>query len=145
MIIIYRSNICKPLRVAFTTGGLQTAVDRSGPRNQFFSLFIFTAKEEFPGILTTLNDYDVTGVDQQGDLSAKVLKRHLFALGLFCSTAVLQGPFNEKFFFETVENLPMSNPFNKAAQKFSLASVSYFLLMIHNDKDLIIENTHYRK
>ena len=99
---------------------------------------MFRAKEELPGILTTLNDYDVTSIDQQGDLSAKVLKRRLFALGLFCSTLVLQGPFYDKFLFETVVNLLISNPFNKAAQRFSLASVSYFLLMIHNDKELII-------
>jgi len=127
MIIIYRANICKPLRVAFTAGGSHTAVDRGGPRDQFFSLVMFAAKEELPGILATLKDYDTTGIDQEGDLSAKVLERRLFSLGLFCSTAVVQGAFYDKFFFETVVKLPMSNPFNKAAEKFSLASVSYFL------------------
>ena len=51
------------LKVTFTSGGTHTTVDRKGPNDQFYSLVMHKAREELPGILITLNDYGVFGVD----------------------------------------------------------------------------------
>ena len=125
----FRNNIGKPLRVAFSNGGTQTrAVDRGGPRDQFFTQVMYLSKELLPVTLTSLKQYEETGVDLEGDLSSKSLKKLLYALGLMCSLAVLQGSFYDKFFFNAVVDLSMSNPFNKAAEKVKLASVSFLLV-----------------
>ena len=76
-----------------------------------------------------MKQYEETGLDLEGDLSSKSLKKLLYALGLMCSLAVLQGSFYDKFFFNALVYLSMSNPFNKAAEKVKLASGSFYFFL----------------